>query len=399
MPKASFPPLSGQRLVRIKTQTLRLRTTVGIVAIEAAYGQDPASGDWLSPMRRRWGLSARQEMSPELEDRLCYTAAMADSYEAAAKLAAKWGVSVEDATIHHHVEQVGERAEALQQQRVERALEPTTRAEVVAEAAQAAGSREFSLVIELDGWMIRERGDEWGCKPPEIKAERVAWHELKTGVIFRLEDRAQTAGGRRLLIEKYHVAWRGEMGEFGRRVQAEALRRGLCRAKVVYVVADGGVWIWNLVEDRLGGSVGVLDFYHASQHLWAVAHELYGEGPEAAAWVGPLVHQLRHGEAGRVVDSLEGLLQPEQALDKAAGEVVQRELKYFDHHRQHLHYPEVKAQGCPIGSGAVESTCSQLQDRFKRAGQFWSRPGEGHLLALELARRNDDWDELWSISP
>lgn len=399
MPKASFPPLSGQRLLRTKAQTIRLRTTVGLVSIEAAYGQDPSSGHWLSPMRQRWGLTARQEMSPELEDRLCYTAAMAGSFEAAAQLAAKWGVSVEDATIHHHVAQVGARAREQEQARVERALEPATRGQVVAEAAQAARGREFSLVIQMDGWMIRERGGQWGCKPAEIKAERVAWHELKTGVIFRLEDRAQTAGGRRLLLQKYHVAWRGEPEEFGRRVQAEALRRGLCQAKVVYVVADGGVWIWKLVEDRLSGSVGVLDFYHASQHLWAVAHELYGEGPQAAAWAEPLLHQLRHGEAGRVVGTLEALLQPEHALAKAAGAVVQRELKYFGHHREHLNYPEVKAQGCPIGSGAVESTCSQLQDRFKRAGQFWSPSGEGHLLALELARRNDDWDELWSISP
>jgi hypothetical protein len=281
---------------------------------------------------------------------------------------------------------------------VERALEPATRPQVVAEAAGAADSGEFSLVIELDGWMMRERGAEWGLKPPEIKAERVAWHELKTGVIFRLEDRAQTAGGRRLLIDKYHVAWRGEPEEFGRRVQAEALRRGLCQAQVVYVVADGGVWIWNLVEDRLSGSVGVLDFYHASQHLWAVAHELYGQGEEARAWVAPLLHQLRHGEAGRVVGSLAELLDPEHSLAKAS-QVVERELKYFVHHLEHLNYPEVKAQGCPIGSGAVESTCSQLQDRFKRAGQFWSRAGQGHLLALELARRNDDWDELWNISP
>ena len=43
----------------------------------------------------------------------------------------------------------------------------------------------------------------------------------------------------------------------------------------------------------------------------------------------------------------------------------------------------------------MESTCSQFQDRFKRTGQFWTLPGEEHLMALELARRNEDWDEIW----
>ena len=45
----------------------------------------------------------------------------------------------------------------------------------------------------------------------------------------------------------------------------------------------------------------------------------------------------------------------------------------------------------------MESTCSQYQDRFKRTGQFWTLAGEHHLLALELARRNQDWDEIWSV--
>jgi hypothetical protein len=44
-------------------------------------------------------------MSPELEERLCYTATRAGSYQAAAELADKWGSPVDDATIHRHVQQ------------------------------------------------------------------------------------------------------------------------------------------------------------------------------------------------------------------------------------------------------------------------------------------------------
>jgi hypothetical protein len=81
----------------------------------------------------------------------------------------------------------------------------------------------------------------------------------------------------------FYVETRGSGG----RVQAEARRRGLGQAPRVYVVADGGVWIWNLVTDRFAAATGVLDFYHASQHLWAVAHSLHPENAAAAqAWVG-----------------------------------------------------------------------------------------------------------------
>jgi len=84
--------------------------------------------------------------------------------------------------------------------------------------------------------------------------------------------------------------------------------------------------------------------------------------------------------------------------DEATGALIETETKYFQRHRDHLQYETAEAQGCPKGSGAIESTCSQLQDRFKRVGQFWTLPGEYCLLALDLARRNDDWDEIWELA-
>lgn len=375
---------------------MTMRTTVGEVAIRAPYGQDPESGRWLFAIRERWGLAPHQAMSPTLEDRLCFTATMTLSYERAAVLAGKWGTSIDDATVHAHVQQAGARAEALTERRVERALDVETRAEVVAEAKSGVPRGEFSLVLMLDGWMIRERGEDWGLKPPETKAERVGWHEMKSAIVFRADQRALTQSGRPVLLEKFYVAHRGGAQELGRRLYAEALRRGLNQAKRVYVVADGGVWIWNLVGDRFGEATGVLDFYHASQHLWAVAHELYGEDdPEARAWVEPLLHQLKHGGEAGVLRQLEDLLALCAEWEEERRRVIEREVTYFENHREHLHYARVAAQGCPRGSGAMESTCSQLQDRFKRTGQFWTLRGENHLLALELASRNDDWDEIW----
>src|ERR1035438_971743 len=43
----------------------------------------------------------------------------------------------------------------------------------------------------------------------------------------------------------------------------------------------------------------------------------------------------------------------------------------------------------------MESLCGQLQGRFKRGGQFWTEPGRRRLMALEVARRNHDWNEVW----
>ena len=303
-------------------------------------------------------------------------------------MAARWGVAVEDAVIHQQVQRAGERAE--QQAEVRRAasaaLATTTSPAVPPDA----------LVIMMDGWMLRHRGVDWGLPPAAQTGERGAWQECKSAVIYHLHHAAKTAGDRGLLVEKFVVAYVDEPLEFGRQVQAEARRRGLGEAPQVFVVADGGVWIWNIVTDRFATATGGLDFYHASQHLWDLAHTLHPENATAArAWVETLLHQLRHGGEAGVLQTLQDLptwcAQRAQALPPSAA----KEINYFENHREHLHYAARTAEGCPAGSGAMESLCGQLQGRFKRGGQFWTAPGRRRLMALEVARRNQDWHEVW----
>ena len=109
-----------------------------------------------------------------------------------------------------------------------------------------------------------------------------------------------------------------------------------------------------MIEDRFSQATKTLDFYHGSQHLWSLAHHLYPESKEAAAaWVGPLLHQLRHPPEHRVINTLEKILadNPDDAL-------ICREVNYFQNHRDHLNYAGLATRDAPIGSGSMESVCS-----------------------------------------
>jgi hypothetical protein len=354
------------------------------------YGQDAHTAQWLCPQQQAWGLGPHQKVTPGLAEKLCFTAAATPSFEQAAAVAGRWGVAVDDTLIHRQVQQAGERAERQAQAR----LAPGATVSPAPPAAPAG-----ALVIMMDGWMVRHRGEAWGLKPTTEPGERVAWQECKSAVIYRLAQEAQTKSGRGLLVEKFVVAYVGEPLEFGRRVQAEARRRGLGKVKRVYVVADGGVWIWNIVTDRFAEATGVLDFYHASQHLWVVAHALYPADEAAArAWITPLLHQLRHGGEGNVLKTLQDL--PAWCAQREPSLIppMAKEINYFEQHREHLHYAARAAEGCPVGSGAMESLCGQLQGRFKRCGQFWTGAGRQRLMALEVARRNQDWNEVWKLN-
>lgn len=240
-----------------------IQTTVGRIELEVDYGWDRRGEQWVSPARVSLGLATHERMSPVLGEKLAYTATRTGSYEKAAEVARKWGAPADDATIHRRVQEAGQEAIEQIQRRVERAFPPSSAPPT--RAGQRSSESAFSLVLMMDGWMIRERGPQWGLKPPEQSAARVDWHEVKTAVLFRVEDQTRKDSGRGLLVRKFMVTWRGGPEEFGRQLYAEALRRGLHEAGRLFVVADGGVWIWNLTAEHFPQAEGVLDFYHAVQ--------------------------------------------------------------------------------------------------------------------------------------
>ncbi|HPC19525.1 MAG: hypothetical protein KBC66_11540 [Kiritimatiellae bacterium] len=145
------------------------------------------------------------------------------------------------------------------------------------------------------------------------------------------------------------------------------------QARLACVVMDGGVWLWNIFADRFQiRAIGHLDFYHASQLLHALAAELFPGNPSVAhRWCADrLAHPPRPGESTR------------HAIRSAPN--------YFENHRDHLDYARAAKLGLPIGSGSMESQCSQFQNRFKRRGQFWMKRGFAGLLELSVRHQNGE---------
>ena len=357
---------------------MQLRTAFGAVVLAVWRGKNPSDGCWGCPIRQCRDLSPHQQLSPALEDKLAYFATVTGSYEAAAQLSAKLGYPVADSTIAALVQRLGARAEAQTQARLK---------ETPAEKEPQRAATPLAVLM-LDGFQVRFRGPGWGRG--KTRQPRVEWHDLKTGVFYRQEQALASERGQ--LAEKVVVSWQGEPVEFGRRLHWEGLRGGLGRARDVLVVADGAPWIWNVAQDRWAGANPLLDFYHASQHLWALSEALHGRDEAARkAWVEPRLHRLRHGKEKAVLREI-------AALPRRRGqaqEVVRREQNYFATQSVRMNYETVAKKGWPIGSGAVESACRTRQCRRKRPGQFWTRLGLRHFNALEEARDNGHWDQLW----
>ncbi|MCK5804923.1 MAG: hypothetical protein KAI66_18950, partial [Lentisphaeria bacterium] len=161
---------------------------------------------------------------------------------------------------------------------------------------------------------------------------------------------------------------------------------------------DGAVWIWHLAERQFKGAAQRVDLFHVKQHLWDLAAELHGKGTaEAEEWLRPYLSWLERRKDGAldVIESLEDLKRRLDEFDEGRRDAVTREVGYLTQHKDRMGYKAAKALGQPCVSGAIESTCSQYQNRFKLTGQFWSLGGDEAFLALATLHRNGRWHLLF----
>jgi hypothetical protein len=390
----STPPLCptcGQALSRITQEhPRRFECKFGSIAIKRSRGYCKRCRKWRFPADRVLGLEETAGYSPRVQEMAALLASKMPVGEASAVLEHLTGVKLPPATLDREARRQGERARRVRRQEDERACQArpkTVQSELVLEP--------YQMIIQLDAWNIRER-DQWG----QTKALRQAgqeperWHWVYTGTCFRLDHRGTTAAGRPIISERGFVATREGIEGLREQMHGEALRRGLGQAAGVLVIGDGAMWIWRLADDRFKEARQRLDFYHAVQHLAVVGRALFGEDQaKLKSWLRPLVRQLKHQSAVKVVEQLEEILA--QMPAGTIAQTVEKEVNYFHEHQDRMDYRTARRRGEPIGSGAVESTCRQTQCRFKRPGQYWSRQGDEALLCLETFWRNGRWHLLF----
>ena len=61
---------------------------------------------------------------------------------------------------------------------------------------------------------------------------------------------------------------------------------------------------------------------------------------------------------------MEGLRAALDQFTASQREAIEREIGYFEEHKNRMDYKTGKELGQPVGSGAIESTCAQFQRRF-----------------------------------
>jgi len=365
---------------------VRIGTFFGRITFRVHQGVD-RKGRWVSPALAFLGIRPNQRYSPDMEKRMAVLASETGSYEKSATVAEATWFPVSDDAVRSGVLRLGE---------VAKDHPPTG-------MCSGAASPQDTLVVMADGWNARHRGENWGRDKKNRKLpERVHWHEIRSAVVFKLSALLAVSGKRKAIMDKHVVAVPAETSpyDFGVLLQQEMERMGSRQAKAVFFVMDGGVWLWNIFADRFERcSKAMLDFYHLSQHLHALASVLHGpDTAKAKAWCGKILHDLKHKSPARLFATLDDLLREPPSDAPEVLEAIREQNAYFRKHETHMDYAANAALGLPIGSGSVESLCSQFQNRLKRTGQFWTKTGFAALLRVTVRHWNRELDSLWQAS-
>jgi len=161
-------------------------------------------------------------------------------------------------------------------------------------------------------------------------------------------------------------------------------------------VADGARDNWTFLNDEIKEGECVLDFYHASTHLFNAMEIIYGKNDvKTITEYKKYRHILRHDEKGidKVIRHLKYQLKNNPKKEK-----IKTEMTYFTRNRARCQYARLAEENKPIGSGIVESACKTvLQMRCKRAGQRWEIKGGQAILTFRALLLSKELDNAWEL--
>ena len=231
-----------------------------------------------------------------------------------------------------------------------------------------------TLYIETDGSMVLTRKE--------------GWKEVKAGRIFKASDSIRVDGKPGYISHSQYVAHLGDHKTFCNQME-DLIESYNVRGSRLVFLSDGAPWIKNWVEDAFPNAISVLDFYHASEHLYGFVEQFFKDKEKGSKWAKAQNELLLNSKVAQVIKNVRRKVGTD---NKAANNLID----YYNSNINRMDYKRYKQIGCGIiGSGAIESTHRTLiQERMKLSGQRWSKKGAQTMLNLRVTNMNGQWNKI-----
>lgn len=268
-------------------------------------------------------------------------------------------------------------------------LAPST----ISRIAQCVGGRISQSWRERERLLWEERLPLSEQRPKQLHASMDGvfifvdgdWHEAKLGCAYQTSGR-KSSGGQ--VTRATYCASMAKSSRFGRLMRTLVMSEGGDRCSRVAFVADGGPWIWQEAGKYFACKTQILDFFHATEHLWEAARAMFGDGSDAAKnWMTQQEQHLHEGQADEVLSHV-SQWRPGKDCDR---QTKRKLIAYLKTHRSRMQYNLFKQEGWHIGSGVIEAGCKcVVKARMGGAGMRWSGPGAEAMLNLCATWRSTD---------
>lgn len=318
----------------------RILTLVGWVEWQRRVGRcrHHCRGSQAIPFDEVLGIAGYQQTSTELKRLGCLLAVFLPFEVAAWMLQQLIGVTVSHDTIWQWVQSAGHKAMAqLDSQLQDLAWGYSPELDSLDEMLKT-----MPLIIAADGVTVPFRS------LPKTPKGKIIWKEIKVALFARLGKHLTSSGNPiTRLHQRRFVAVLGDIEQLKSRLQLESLRQGVTTASLVAWISDGTRGFWRLFQECFAGgsAVGILDFYHATQHLWQAA-TAYRDGNPARTpqqWFERMRHQLRYGRGKKIIQELNWLSKSKNTSEETKP-ILRQVRDYLSAHLEHIQYRQFKQQ-------------------------------------------------------
>jgi hypothetical protein len=288
---------------------------------------------------------------------------------------------------------------------------------MAAVSAAVAEQRQEAQVEQLLGW-LGEASAGTGPHKPVLSAGRdgiTLGVRVKGGRLFEVATTGTLSvldrRGRRLGTVYLAYAPESGQGTMSRaltRLLAAVLGRWEGPLPRLCYVSDAGdnetayyeQVLRRLKHPRTGEKLAwirVVDYYHASERVWAMGELLFGKGRRSTAWVRKMQRWLlKPGGANRVLHSA-AALREQYGLRGKKRTAFQRAYRYLRDRMAYLRYADYRRWGVPLGSGVTEAGCKTVYtQRLKLSGMSWGKAGAQTVLDLRVVVLSGVWDEAYA---
>lgn len=228
----------GKQLVSKGFAKRQMLTLIGEVEWKRRIGRCPrrCSGSQQVPFDTILNIDAHQQTSTEIRRLGCLLAVFLPFELAASILQQLSGISVSEDTIWNWVQITGQQAK----QQLEAQLQSFSSGEAVQSEPLDSKLNTMPLVIAADGVTVPFRAQ------PKTSKGAVIWREVKVALFARL-GKHQTQKGETVtrLHQRRLVAVLGTVDDLKSRLQHEAHRQGIDKARQVAWISDGARGFWR----------------------------------------------------------------------------------------------------------------------------------------------------------